>query len=126
MYFSDHFRKPWPFTPDLAVDITEVVDKKVAMYASHESQVFEWLPWTYGTLSQVPSDPVERMRAFTERQHLAFQQEAYACRALLVSTYGAKGHEIKFAESFELCEYGAPLTDAAKQRLFPFLPSHAV
>ena len=31
--------------------------------------------------------------------------------------------KIELAEGFEGCEYGAPLDEAARRRLFPFLPA---
>lgn len=122
MYFADDFKKPWPFTPDVAVDISSVVDKKVAMVACHVSQVYEWLPWTGGRLAEVPTDEAERLAWLTRQQQGRYGKDAARCRDLLASTYGERGRAIPYAESFELCEYGAPLTAEARARLFPFLP----
>ena len=33
---------------DIALDISDVFDKKLAMALCHESQIFEWLPWVGG------------------------------------------------------------------------------
>ena len=44
-------------------------------------------------------------------------------RNLLVRTYGAeRGQQIRYIEAFEPCEYGAPLDEGNRLRLFPFLP----
>ena len=44
-------------------------------------------------------------------------------RDLLVRAYGPKrGGAVEYAEAFEACEYGAPLDEAARGRLFPFVP----
>ncbi len=122
MYFSDNFQKPAPFTPDIAVDISAVIDKKVAIVACPESQVFEWLPFDGNRLHEVPSDPDERLRWLSERQKERSRKDADGCRALLIATYGEQGQSIEYAESFETCEYGASLTDTLRCRLFPFLP----
>src|ERR1700722_15752945 len=45
LYYEDHFQKPNPFRPDIAVDIGAVVDKKIDALDSHVSQFYEWLPW---------------------------------------------------------------------------------
>jgi len=91
MYFSDNFKKPVPFTPDIAVDITPVVDKKIAMVACHESQVYEWLPWADGNLSDVPKDAAERYAWLTDKQRQRYRLEADLCREKLVQIYGEKG-----------------------------------
>ena len=39
----------------------------------------------------------------------------------VVQCYGEeRGRQVTYAEAFEACEYGAPLSDAAVRRLFPF------
>jgi hypothetical protein len=43
-------------------------------------------------------------------------------RQKLIEVYGKdKGEQIHYAEAFEVCEYGAPLTPEARRRLFPFI-----
>jgi LmbE family N-acetylglucosaminyl deacetylase len=56
MYFQDGFQKPAAFSPDVAVAIDEVFDKKIEMLDAHVSQMYEWLPWHAGTLDRVPAD----------------------------------------------------------------------
>ncbi len=52
------------------------------------------------------------------------RQQADRFRAALVAAYGhERGGAVEFAEAFEPCEYGAPFDDAARRRLFPFLPA---
>ncbi|MEO5581058.1 MAG: PIG-L family deacetylase, partial [Saprospiraceae bacterium] len=40
LYFQDRFQRPNPFRPDIAIDITQVYDKKIYAMAAHESQFF--------------------------------------------------------------------------------------
>jgi LmbE family N-acetylglucosaminyl deacetylase len=121
MYVSDRFQKPYPFTPDVVIDIDSVIERKLEMMYSHASQVYEWLPYNAGKLEQVPADDAER-RAWLRAQRLPRMTEtADRYRAQLIARYGEeRGAGVQYAEAFEACEYGAPLTDEARQRLFPF------
>jgi hypothetical protein len=56
MYFQDGFQKPNPFSPDIAVSIDDVIEKKIDMMDAHVSQMYEWLPWVDGKLDTVPRD----------------------------------------------------------------------
>ena len=60
-YCEDRFQKPNPFQPDVTVILDEVFDQKIYAMAAHESQFFEWLPWTEGILNQVPKDEKARL-----------------------------------------------------------------
>lgn len=119
MYFEDRFEKPNPFRPDIAVDITDVWQKKLDALDAHVSQMYEWLPWVAGTLDKVPTDPAQR------RQWLAQSRGGGitpAVRAALVKWYGAaRGKEIQHAEAFEICEYGRRPSEAELRRLFPMV-----
>jgi LmbE family N-acetylglucosaminyl deacetylase len=120
MYFQDGFQRPNPFTPDVAIAIDDVIEKKVEMMDAHVSQFYEWLPWVAGTLDNVPKGAAERKRWL--RQTRAGQPTP-AVRAALVKWYGAaKGNEVRYAEAFEICEYGTRPDEALLRKLFPFLP----
>ena len=54
LYSSDSFRKPNPFKPDAVVPIDSVLDQKVACIDALESQFYEWNPWLFGYLAEVP------------------------------------------------------------------------
>lgn len=121
VYVSDGFLKPYPFTPDVAVGIDEVIDKKVNMIHCHESQVYEWLPYNGGYLKEVPKDPRKRKAWLKERWIRRSEDVANRYRALLIKLYGKnKGSKLRFAEAFEGCEYGSRLTAENMPKLFPF------
>jgi len=42
-------------------------------------------------------------------------------RAGLTKWYGPKADQVKYAEAFEICEYGSYPTDEDIKRLFPML-----
>jgi hypothetical protein len=55
------------------------------------------------------------------RERLASVADKY--RAQLIAAYGPEaGSKIQYAEAFEGCEYGSPLSSEACRRLFPFWP----
>ena len=56
-YFEDDFQRPQPFQPDVAVDITDVWEKKMDAFSAHMSQVFEWLPWVDGDVERFLRTP---------------------------------------------------------------------
>jgi len=119
LYSSDHFIRPNPFRPDIAIDISSVFDKKIAALDAHESQVYEWLPWIGGFLNEVPSGKKERIQWLTDRMTMPVKFEV---RKSLEKWYGKeKAATIKHAEAFEICEYGKQPDEKEIRRLFPML-----
>ncbi|MHA1720984.1 MAG: PIG-L deacetylase family protein, partial [Promethearchaeota archaeon] len=51
-YGMDSFIRPYLFIPHVIIDISEEISEKYRAIACHESQVFEWLPWTAGREKQ--------------------------------------------------------------------------
>ena len=67
------------------------------------------------------TDDIMRKAWLRRRWQVRQSGEADKYRDLLVKWYGEeKGKAVKFAESFELCEYGARPQEAELRRLFPF------
>jgi len=120
MYFQDGFQRPNPFSPDIAVSIDDVIEKKIDMLDAHVSQMYEWLPWVAGNLEKVPKGAAERRRWLRETRA---GQPTPAVRAMLAKWYGPeKGNAVRYAEAFEICEYGTRPDEAMIRKLFPFLP----
>jgi LmbE family N-acetylglucosaminyl deacetylase len=122
MYVSDPFEKPYPFQPDVIIDIGSVYERKLEAIGCHASQMYEWLPFVdWGVpLSDVPSDPTGRLAFLREHWEARFRRDADRFRSQLISSYGAeRGRKIAYAEAFEVCELGTELTPEARQRLFP-------
>ncbi len=125
MYLSDHFARPYPFSPTVAVDIEDTLDSLIDMLDCHKSQFYEWLAFNHHYEDQLPSEPDRRKAWLKERYQERLAPLADTYRDLLVSIYGAeRGPQIRYIEAFELCEYGSPLTAENTPRLFPFLPQH--
>ncbi len=119
IYFQDHFQRPNPFRPDVAVDITSVVDQKAYALDAHESQFYEWLPWIGKHEEKVPKTKAERLKWLVETR--GSNKMPPAVRESLVKWYGEAGANTKHAEAFEVCEYGAQPSEADLKRLFPML-----
>jgi len=121
LYGSDTFQRPYPFQPDIVIDIDAVVEKKLDLLDSHASQYYEWLPYHDGKLSQVPPDHDAR-RAWLRRDNEAgLRADAHRFRDRLVARYGAKrGAQVVYAEAFELCEYGRQMESGEAATLLPF------
>jgi LmbE family N-acetylglucosaminyl deacetylase len=121
LYLMDNFQKPAPFKPDIMVDIDAVFNQKIKAIAAHESQFFEWLPWTQGeaALAEVPENEAERLKWLaTKRQY----KITGAMRESLVKWYGEKhAGQVKNAEAFEICEYGVQPSEEQIKKLFPML-----
>jgi LmbE family N-acetylglucosaminyl deacetylase len=122
MYFPDRFQKPNPFKPDVVVDVNPVMEKKLDALAQLVSQFAEG--GANGSADLMPADPEGQKRRHQEvRETMAKRNQALAdrFRSQLTEWYGKdKAEGVKYAEAFELCEYGAQPDKAELRRLFPF------
>jgi LmbE family N-acetylglucosaminyl deacetylase len=118
MYSQDHFQRPNPFRPDVAVDIDASIERKIRALDAHVSQFYEWLPWVDGKLDTVPKEPAARLAWL--QQWRSFRPLDDGVRAALRKWYGPRGEAVKNAEAFEVCEYGRRPDEAELRRLFPF------
>jgi LmbE family N-acetylglucosaminyl deacetylase len=119
LYMEDRFQRPNPFRHDIAIDITQVLDRKYYGMSAHVSQFFEWLPWTGGRLAEVPSGSDERLQWLKNNRRSEISPAAREC---LVKWYGAtKASAAIAAESFEICEYGRRPSEDEIRQLFPII-----
>ena len=115
----DYFRKPCAFSPDIALAIDDVATEKARLIACHESQFFEWLPYDREELGKVPVSPEARLKWLKVHYLAVNKDQAYTCRILLKKRYGAKSAKIKYAETFEVSEYGRQPGAEELYRLLP-------
>jgi N-acetylglucosamine malate deacetylase 1 len=121
LYTEDDFKKPNPFSPDVVVPIDPVFDLKVACIDALESQFYEWNPWLFGYLDQVPTDKAARLEWTRNRAASRYGSLADRFRPRLIELLGEdKGKAVKYAEGFEICEYGSRPTQAELMTIFPF------
>jgi LmbE family N-acetylglucosaminyl deacetylase len=121
LYFQDRFQHPYPFQPDIAINITAVFDQKINALDAHESQVYEWLPWIGHYSDQVPKNKSDRKTWLAQSRSIVITPEV---KATLAKWYGREIAEtIKHAEAFQICEYGAQPSNEEIKKLFPMLRS---
>jgi LmbE family N-acetylglucosaminyl deacetylase len=126
LYSSDRFKKPYPFDADIAVSIDEVFELKVDALMALESQTFEGgALGSAEKMAKVPpaSKPELRRAWLREKWVRRASSEADRFRETLVRWYGVeKAKNVKYAEAFEICEYGRQPNEAELKELFPFSP----
>jgi len=121
-YMRDDFQRPYPFSPTVVVDIEPVIESVVDMMDCHKSQFYDWLPYNMRLAQDVPEADSERRAWLGEQHRIRIAHVADKYRSQLIETYGEEhGSKVRYAEAFEHCEYGAPLSPSAIKRLFPFL-----
>lgn len=119
-YMQDRFSKPNPFSHDVVVGIDSHIETKLAGLDAHPSQMYEWLPWTNQSLDEVPEDPDERLEWL--RQRWINREMSAEQRAGLEKWYGAEGaSQFRYAESFEIAEYGRYPSEDELRMIFPML-----
>lgn len=136
-YFHDNFDSP-AFRPDVIVPVDEVMQEKFAMLDCHESQVYEWLPYTVGELENVPQDKNMRLewlklplynREEIKKQlqykmvylngECKFGIQAEKYRDILATRIGEnRAQTVRYAECFEISEYSGVLEAEDVKKLF--------
>ncbi len=119
LYFQDGFKKPNPFSPDIAIDITSVIDKKIDALDAHESQFYEWLPWIGNYKGEIPKDKAARKQWLLDNRWASLDTSLVP---VMEKWYGKdRAAKAKYAEAFEVCEYGSRPSEEDLKRLFPML-----
>ena len=135
VYNEDPFSFP-PFIPEIVIDIDDVIDVKLKIADLNVSQVYEWLPYTYG--EEVPEGKEERFEwlkgmnitkdttdeevmAATRGYAVRYAKVAARFRQELIKKYGVeRGSKVRYAEAYQICEYGLQPDGELFSKLFPF------
>jgi len=124
LFSEDEFKRPNPFTADIAVSIDDVIEKKLAAMEALESQFYEG--GCNGGAHLVP-DPKDAAKGAARKKQVRTEFEGYFSepaknhKAALEKYYGAEAAaKIRYAENFEICEYGRRPTAEEIRKLFPF------
>jgi N-acetylglucosamine malate deacetylase 1 len=125
LFSEDRFQKPNPFQADVVVVIDDVIEKKLATVEALESQFYEG--GANGSAALVPSDPAgqaARRKAVRDGFANRFASPATRFRTQLAAWYGKEEAEkVRYAEAFEVCEYGRQPSREELRKLFPFFPA---
>jgi len=125
LYSHDSFQKPNPFTADIVVAIDDAIEKKVEALVIMESQFVEggalgYLnPQAVAAITDSNARIEQRVRV-AERFRSRAAAIADQYRAKLIELYGEEvGRKIKYAEAFEICEYGRRPSREEILKIFP-------
>jgi len=126
LYYPDGFLKPNPFQPDIAVDISSVMEKKLDALGVMISQFAEG--GANGSADLMPPNGPEKQKARKKEVRDGFARRSHGIaerfRKELAEWYGAdKAAQVQYAEAFEICEYGSRPNKRELARLFPFFKS---
>ena len=132
IYSEDKFTNP-EFRPDVVISVDDEIETKLQIANLNVSQVYEWLPYTYEeevpegeevrfawlkgmdiTEDTTDEEVMEASRGYSAR----FAKTAARFRKQLIEQYGReRGEKIRYAEAYEVCEYGEPLSGAVREML---------
>ena len=107
----------------MVVAIDDMIEQKIDALVKMESQFIEG--GALGSADRAPKNAEEREK---RRQQVreAFRRRftgiADRCREKLVDLYGEDGKKVRYAEAFQICEYGRRPGPEELRELFPFLP----
>ena len=132
MYYEDKFTNP-EFRPDVVISVDDEIETKLQIAHLNVSQVYEWQAYEANLVP--PEDEKERYEWLkgmeitedtTDEEVMAakrgysvrFAKTAARFRKQLVEQYGQeRGSRIRYAEAYEVCEYGSSLAGAVKELL---------
>jgi LmbE family N-acetylglucosaminyl deacetylase len=119
LFYSDNFQKPYPFDPIVAVGFDEVAQKKWDCIGDMPSQFADADSWQARYRGNAPADPAARATMILDGVKQRDAGIANKYRSLLVNLYGSpKGAAIKYAEAFELNQYGTAATADELKQMF--------
>jgi LmbE family N-acetylglucosaminyl deacetylase len=123
LFYPDRFSKPNPFQADIVVSIDDTIEKKLDSLDVLESQFYEG--GANGSANLVPKDAAgqaARKRQVREGFRNRSAGPARDYRTKLREYYGTQADGIRYAEAFEICEYGRRPNAQEIRKLFPFFP----
>ncbi len=132
MYYEDKFTNP-EFRPDVVISVDDEIETKLQIANLNVSQVYEWLPYTHE--EEVPEGEEarfawlkgmnitedttdEEVMGASRGYSVRFAKTAARFRKQLIEQYDReRGEKIRYAEAYEVCEYGGPYIGAVKELL---------
>jgi LmbE family N-acetylglucosaminyl deacetylase len=115
-YWHDDYSEFWPFRADMIISIDSAIEDKTLLVAEHVSQVFEWLPYNRGLLDHVPVEPLERLAWL---RHGRIEPMASRVRSACAESLHANLPHGRYAEAYQISEYGRQPTASERAALFP-------
>ena len=124
LFSEDRFQKPNPFSGDIVVGIDDVIDKKMEVVVDAMASQFYEGGCCDAPEGGLPTDAAgkeARRKQVRDRFTARFSATANKFRPRLAEWYGPeRAAAIKYAEAFEICEYGRQPGKEEIRQLFPF------
>ncbi|QEM10706.1 PIG-L deacetylase family protein [Mucilaginibacter rubeus] len=121
LYIRDFHTHNFSYIPDFAFSIDKVWETKLAACGAHKTQVEEAIPHGMGILDEVRKDPAKQKQLIYNNTYAyskVFPSYVYA----LEKWSGKKAvPEVKYAEGFEIAEFGRQVTEVELVKLVPML-----
>lgn len=128
LYMQDPFQKPYPFTPDITVNISNTFSKKIDSMDAHQSQFYGWLAWSEGKLESIPESTDSRKQWLNKWLIEWLDGESGVpsyYKNSIKKWYGdhksLKKLTLEKIEAFEVAEYGHQPSDDEIRDLFPMI-----
>jgi len=123
LYYSDDFQDPNPFTPTIVVGIDQTAEKKWGCISAMPSQFGDKDSWQARTQPNVPSGDRERAAQLLDIVKKRSEAVADKYRERLAAIYGKEyAQKVKYAEAFQLSQYGRQASLEELKGLFPRQP----
>jgi hypothetical protein len=120
LYHSDGFKQPYPFDATMVVSIDTVAEKKWQCVSAMPSQFGDADSWQARTRPNVPKGDAERKAFLLEMVKQRSADVANQYRDRLVALYGEeRGRKVKYAEAFQLGQYGRQVSIDELKAMFP-------
>jgi len=118
-YAYDNFKKPSIFQTDVILNLSDLFTKKVAAVSNHESQLFEWLPWTMKMENVINEETDREKRMDLAGMIINNQFGSITERYMPLLKELFPGQECVSFEAYEICEYGRQPKKKDLKQLFP-------
>jgi len=120
MYYSDDFQDPKPFTPTIVVGIDAAADKKWRCISAMPSQFGDKDSWQARTQADIPAGDRERAAQLLANVKRRSETVAEQYRERLATLYGKElAQKVRYAEAFQLSQYGRQASIEELKNLFP-------
>jgi LmbE family N-acetylglucosaminyl deacetylase len=126
VYMRDFFTITFSYVPDFAIAIDSVWQTKLAACSAMRSQVMDAIPHSMGILDEVRADPAKQKELIYQNTY-PYSSVTNVNMPALEKWYGQDAaSKIRYAEAFEIAEFGRQPTEAEMQSLFPMLPRSTI
>ena len=118
LYWHDSFTEAALFRPDYAISADFARETLFRIKCCHASQFLDWLPWIDDRVDLTGKSREQRIAYLREKFDSEPGDVDDAVHRCLVAQYGEAGAaSVRFAESWQVSEYGAPVSPQLKELL---------